>query len=101
AGVRAAAGALPTDRAATPGMPGVRCAHQADGHRGVAASQGVTLILRGHPGWRTSVAGTVRAGETAHARAWRGWRCQADRLGARRPQTPARPKRRGVQVGFY
>jgi len=40
AGVALAAGALATVRAATPGTHGVRCAHQQDGHRGLAASEG-------------------------------------------------------------
>jgi hypothetical protein len=38
AGVVLAAGALATVRAATPGQHGVRCAHQQDGHRSLAAS---------------------------------------------------------------
>jgi len=36
-----------------------------------------------------------------HARAWQGWRGQALPLGARRPQTPARPQRIVVRVIFY
>ena len=36
-----------------------------------------------------------------HARAWQSWRGQALPLGARRPQTPARPKRVVVRVVFY
>ncbi len=40
AGVALAAGALAAVRAATPGQHGVRCAHQQDGHRGLAASEG-------------------------------------------------------------
>jgi len=36
-----------------------------------------------------------------HARAWQGWRGQALPLGARRPQTPARPERIVGRVVFY
>src|SRR5262249_13832894 len=39
--------------------------------------------------WWTSVAGAARAGEKAHARAWRDWRGLACSVVAARPHPPA------------
>jgi hypothetical protein len=59
----------PPARLPPPACTGRRSACQADGHRGVAATRGMTLWPAGRLPWWTSVAGTARAGEKAHARA--------------------------------
>jgi hypothetical protein len=61
AGGDLAAGAWATSRAASPGMHGVRCAHQVDGHRGLAAPRAERLSSGGPLAWWTSVAVTPRA----------------------------------------
>ncbi len=73
---------------------GWRSACQADGHRGVAATRGVTRWPAGRLPWWTSVAGTARAGDKAHARAWRDWRGLACRVVATRPGECSRLERR-------
>ena len=81
---------------------GWRSACQADGHRGVAATRGVTRWPAGRLPWWTSVAGTARAGDKAHARAWRDWRGLACRVVATRPHAPRRSLRSGVgRAVFY
>ena len=81
---------------------GWRSACQADGHRGVAATRGVTRWPAGRLPWWTSVAGTARAGDKAHARAWRDWRGLACRVVATRPHAPRRSLRSDVvRLVFY
>jgi len=80
----------PPTRLPPPACTGRRSACQVDGHRGVAATRGVTLWPAGRLPWWTSVAGTVRAGDKAHARAWRDWRGLACSVVATRPHAPRR-----------
>ena len=92
----------PPARLPPPACTGRRSACQADGHRGVAATRGVTLRPAGRLPWWTSVAGTVRAGDKAHARAWRDWRGLACSVVAARPHAPRRSLRSGVvRLVFY
>jgi hypothetical protein len=73
-------------------------------HRGLPASWCTAARSRPGPGgcapaglW-TSVAGTTRAGEKAHARAWWGWRSWVHPLGARAPRPL--PDRGGVSFDW-
>jgi hypothetical protein len=83
--------------------PSTGCAHT-----GACQHPGGPLLGHGAAVWAcgpaclwTSGAGTARAGEKAHARAWWSWRGLAHTLGVRHPQTPARPKRIGGRMVFY
>jgi hypothetical protein len=92
----------PPARLPPPACTGLRAAGQADGHRGVAATRGVTLWPAGRLPWWTSVAGTARAREKAHARAWRDWHGLACSVVATRPHAPRRSLRSGVgRAVFY
>ena len=82
AGVRASAGALATDRAAAPGIHGAALRLPGGRPPRCCGQPGPPWVPGERPGLRTLVAGTVRAGETAHARAWQGWQWHVDSVGA-------------------
>ena len=81
----------------------------AKGHldtRAVSSLLKLYVALQDHCRTRAQLTTDCRRREQAlrvqgrHARAWQGWRGQALPLGARRPQTPARPKRVVVRLVF-
>lgn len=99
-----------------PGLQRARCArssHAPPGagraHTGACQHPGGPLLghgavvgVCGPACLRTSGAGTARAGDKAHARAWGTVRWLASRMGAARPHAPRRSLRSGVgRAVFY
>ena len=89
----------PPARLPPPACTGRRSACQADGHRGVAATRGVTLWPAGRLPWWTSAAGTARAGRARSRLAGLAW--SGAPFGGSAPPNPCQPKRTGGRLVFY
>ena len=102
AGAPLAAGAFTTGQAATPGRHGAALRGPGGRPPRAGSHRGMTLYPSGRLAWWTSVAGIARAGDKAHARAWRDWRGLACSVVATRPHAPRRSLRSGVvRLVFY